>query len=90
MDDRVDLGANLESYVDRLVHEGGFASRDEVLREGVRLLQERERAVSLADFDASIKRAIADSEEGRVYDLDDVIAPLVAKYEAMAKAREQQ
>lgn len=88
MDGQVNLGADLESYVEGLVREGGFASRDEVIREGVRLVWEREKAAWLADLDVSIRRGIADSEAGRVRDLDEVTARLRGKYQAMAKARE--
>lgn len=38
----VNLGAKLDEYVDRLVKDGRYGSRSEVLREGVRLVQERE------------------------------------------------
>jgi antitoxin ParD1/3/4 len=37
-----DLGSNLESYVTSLVTSGRYHSKSEVLREGVRLVQERE------------------------------------------------
>lgn len=87
MEGHVDLGANLESFVDRLVQEGGFASRDEVIRESVRLLQEREQAAWLAEFDASIEQGLADIEAGRGRDLDEVVDELCAKYQAMADAR---
>ncbi|RZI57185.1 MAG: type II toxin-antitoxin system ParD family antitoxin [Zymomonas sp.] len=90
MDGNVDLGAHLESYVDRLIEEGGFASRDEVLREGVRLMEEREKAVWLADFDASIERAMADVEAGRVYSIEEVTDELRSKYRAMAEQRRQE
>lgn len=37
-----DLGEQLEKVVDGLVREGRYNSKSEVLREGVRLVQERE------------------------------------------------
>ena len=37
-----DLGKNLESYVQELVKDGRYGSKSEVLREGIRLIQERE------------------------------------------------
>ena len=37
------LGRHLEDYVDELVNAGRYDSRDDVLREGLRLLQIKER-----------------------------------------------
>jgi antitoxin ParD1/3/4 len=74
----VDLGSRLEQVVTDLVKRGRYNSRSEVLREGVRIIQERE--ARLAELDASIERAIADSEAGRVRDIEDVIAELDERY----------
>ena len=38
----VDLGKPLEEFVTKLVDEGRYGSKSEVLREGARLVQERE------------------------------------------------
>ncbi len=40
-----DLGAKLEAVVEDLVKNGRYNSKSEVLREGVRLVQEREAAL---------------------------------------------
>jgi antitoxin ParD1/3/4 len=37
-----DLGQQLETFVTRLVEAGRYGSKSEVLREGVRLIQDRE------------------------------------------------
>lgn len=37
-----DLGHQLESFVTKLVETGRYNSKSEVLREGIRLVQERE------------------------------------------------
>ena len=58
-----DLGARLESYVSKLVESGRYGSKSEVLREGVRLVEEREKR--LAVLDAEIERGLADIEIGR-------------------------
>lgn len=79
----VDLGSQLESFVGQLVKAGRYNSRSEILREGVRLIHERE--TRLAALDASIMRGVADADAGRVHDLDTVAATLVAKYGEMAK-----
>lgn len=81
----VDLGSRLEDVVTQLVKTGRYNSRSEILREGVRLVQERESR--LAALDAAIARGIADADAGRLHDLDDVAERLDAKYAAMSKAR---
>lgn len=59
-----DLGEALERFVTRLVASGRYHSKSEVLREGVRLIQERE--AKLAALDAAIARGLADVDVGRV------------------------
>ncbi len=75
----VNLGDRLEDFVTELVKSGRYNSRSEVLREGVRIIHERE--TRLAALDASIMRGIADLEAGRVYDAEEVRARLLAKYQ---------
>ncbi|WP_455270099.1 type II toxin-antitoxin system ParD family antitoxin [Rhizobium herbae] len=77
------LGQHLEDYVTDLVKNGRYNSRSEVLREGVRLIEDREK--KLAALDLSIARGLADVEAGRVKPAKDVLARLVAKYEDEAK-----
>ena len=81
MPSSVALG-NLEGTVKRLVESGRYNSRSEVLREGVRLVEEREKA--LAALDAALERGLADADAGRVHDADDVFGKLKARYAAMA------
>ncbi len=75
-----DLGEALESFVTRLVASGRYHSKSEVLREGVRLIQERE--ARLAALDASIARGLADADAGRVKPVSDVFDRLEAKLAA--------
>lgn len=77
----VNLGQQLEGVVDDLVKAGRYGSRSEVLREGIRLVQERE--ARLAALDAAIMRGVADCEAGRVFDLDVVAEELDRRYAAM-------
>ena len=72
-----DLGAKLEAVVTDLVANGRYNSKSEVLREGVRLVQEREAA--LARLDAALDRGIADAEAGRTRPAEEVFAELRAK-----------
>ena len=78
-----DLGEKLEDYVTQLVATGRYNSKSEILREGVRLIQDRE--TKLAALDASIARGIADADAGRTTRSEDVFGRLEAKYRAMAR-----
>lgn len=84
----VDLGNQLEDFVSKLVKTGRYNSRSEILREGVRLIHERE--TRLAALDASIARGLADADAGRVHDVDDIAAKLDAKYAALSKPHDMQ
>ena len=64
---------------------GRYNSRSEVLREGVRLVEEREKR--LAALDAAIARGLADADAGRGKPADQVERELVAKFERMAEER---
>lgn len=81
-----DLGPLLERFVAKLVETGRYNSKSEVLREGIRLIQERETRLSV--LDQSIARGLADAEAGRVKPLTEVASRLEAKYEAMNPVRE--
>jgi antitoxin ParD1/3/4 len=85
MPSSVDLGKRLEAFVNRLVETGRYNSRSEVLREGVRLVQERE--AKLAALDTAIARGLADVEAGRVKPASAVFDRLERKYDAMVKAK---
>jgi len=80
-----DLGDKLEAFVSNLVASGRYNSKSEVLREGVRLIQERE--ARLAALDAAIARGVADADAGRLKPVDVVFDRLEAKYKGAAKAR---
>lgn len=80
-----DLGENLEKVVNDLVENGRYNSKSEVLREGVRLVQERE--ARLRELHAKIQEGLDDIAAGRVKPAEEVFDRLIAKYEAMAKAQ---
>ncbi len=80
-----DLGNQLETYVTNLVKSGRYHSKSEILREGVRLIQERE--ARLAILDASLVRGLADADAGRVKPAAAVFDRLEAKYKAMAESK---
>lgn len=77
-----DLGKQLEQFVSNLVATGRYGSKSEVLREGVRLIQDRE--ARLAALDTSIARGLADADAGRTTPADQVFDRLQTKYAAMA------
>lgn len=81
-----DLGPQLESFVAKLVATGRYNSKSEVLREGIRLIQERETRLSV--LDQALARGLADAETGRVKPMSDVVARLEAKYQSMSRAKE--
>ncbi len=78
-----DLGPVLETYVETLVEKGRYGSKSEVIREGIRLVQERESR--LAALDAAIELGLADAEAGRLIPAEEVFDKLIAKYEAMVE-----
>ncbi|MBB3148280.1 antitoxin ParD1/3/4 [Phyllobacterium trifolii] len=80
----VELG-NLESVLNRLVESGRYNSKSEVLREGIRLVDEREKR--LAALDAALARGLADVEAGRIRPLEDVFDELKTRYAKMAEER---
>ncbi|RTE93413.1 type II toxin-antitoxin system ParD family antitoxin [Bradyrhizobium sp. LVM 105] len=77
-----DLGEALENFVKKLVASGRYHSKSEVLREGVRLIQERE--ARLAALDAAIARGIEDADAGRVKSSSEVFDRLEARLSTKA------
>lgn len=75
----VELGA-LEQVVDRLVRDGRYGSKSEVLRTGVRLVQEHE--ARLAALLEKLEEGLEDADAGRVSSIDEVRARLTAKWDA--------
>ncbi len=78
-----DLGPVLEKYVDTLVEKGRYNSKSEVIREGIRLVQERE--ARLAALDAAIELGLDDIRNGRTTPAEDVFDRLEAKYSATSR-----
>ncbi len=81
----VDLGRQLEKFVSSLVSSGRYNSKSEVLREGVRLIEERERR--LAALDRALDRGIEAADAGETVPASQVFARLKAKYRKMAKPK---
>lgn len=87
MPSSVDLGKKLEATVSRLVKNGRYNSKSEVIREGVRLVEEREKR--LAELDKALAQGLADIKAGRVYPAEEVFDRLERKYRTMAAASEK-
>lgn len=83
MTSRENLGEPLDEYVDQLVHSGRFDSRTEVLREGVRLVLERETWQVYVD--ERVAAGIAADDADDVVDGEALFDELLAKYAAMTK-----
>jgi antitoxin ParD1/3/4 len=80
-----DLGEKLEAVVNDLVANGRYNSKSEVLREGVRLVQEREAA--LAKLQEALEEGVRASMEGRTKPIEEVRDRLIAKYRPTARKR---
>jgi len=70
-----------------MVRTGRYGSRSELLRDGVRLVQDRE--AKLAALDAALARGIADAAADRVKPAGEVFDRLGAKYRAMMKEKHE-
>ncbi|HEX8620508.1 MAG TPA: type II toxin-antitoxin system ParD family antitoxin [Allosphingosinicella sp.] len=77
----VNLGEQLEAFITEAVKNGRYGSRSEVLREGVRLVQERE--AKWARLEAEIQKGLNDLDAGLSEDLEVVVERLGRKYRAM-------
>ncbi|MFJ6023216.1 type II toxin-antitoxin system ParD family antitoxin [Brevundimonas sp. NPDC092305] len=73
----VELGA-LEPIVADLVANGRYGSKSEVLRAGVRLVQERE--ARLAELMMKLQEGIDAADRGELLDIDDVFDELAQRY----------
>ncbi len=65
----VNLGDALEAFIDDAVKNGRYGSRSEVLREGVRLVQEREAL--WRKFEAEIQKGLDSIDRGGGVPIDE-------------------
>jgi antitoxin ParD1/3/4 len=79
-----DVGPKLEEYIENLVTKGRYNSKSEVIREGIRLVQERE--ARLAALHAAIQEGIDAVKAGNVYSSEEVFAELEALIDSKVKA----
>jgi antitoxin ParD1/3/4 len=76
-----EIGDQLESFVSKLVETGRHNSKIEIVREGLRLIQDRE--THLAALDASITRGLADTDAGRTRRATGEFDRLEARYRVL-------
>ena len=79
MASEIHLEASTIEWLDDVVLIGGFSSRDEVIRAGLRLLKERDEAdhepLTPSEI-AGIERGLAAAAAGDVHDVDEVFDEL--------------
>jgi antitoxin ParD1/3/4 len=76
----VSLGERWETFVSNIVKQGRYGSASEVVREGLRLVEEREE--KLKALRAMLDKSFADDGEATEQDID---AAVEAKAEQLAK-----
>lgn len=76
----VSLTPELENLVHSKVKSGRYLSASEVIREGLRLLEERDRLfeLRLADLQQKVSVGVEQADRGELIDADDVFAELEA------------
>ena len=84
----VSLTPELEQYVHSKVKSGRYLSASEVVREALRLLEERDRLreIRLATLQKEIAIGIEESERGEVFDGEEVIQELLEELEQSRQA----
>ncbi len=75
------LGEHFESFVKAQLASGRYGNASEVLRDALRLMEDRER--KLVALDTAIECGMADLKVGRVQDADEVFDGLEAELEAL-------
>jgi len=77
----VSLTAELESYVQAKVESGRYASASEVVREALRLLEqkEQEREAALKELQAELDRRLATLDRGEVIDGEEFFTRMLEK-----------
>lgn len=81
----VSLGKHFEAFVQSMLETGRYNNASEVVRDGLRMVEERERR--LAALDHALAIGLADHHSGRVKPARDVADRLKAKYIRMAAER---
>ncbi|SDM65131.1 type II toxin-antitoxin system ParD family antitoxin [Maricaulis salignorans] len=78
------LGPRFEALMAELVKSGRYNSKSEILRDGLRMVEERE-AKFLSELEELREAVRLGSESGPGIPVEEVFERLTAKYEQMAK-----
>ncbi len=81
----VNLGNHFESFAAEMVQSGRYNNTRELVRDGLRMVEARERRQ--AALDRALELGLADEAAGRVTPIEDVAARLGAKYARLAAER---
>ncbi|MFP1130911.1 type II toxin-antitoxin system ParD family antitoxin [Asticcacaulis sp. W401b] len=81
----VSLGDHFEGLIKGLVENGRYNNASEVVRDGLRMVEARERR--LAALDQALAEALTAEAEGRVMSLEDAAAQVKAKIRDAAARR---
>jgi antitoxin ParD1/3/4 len=79
------LGSHYETFIKRQLASGRYNNASEVVRDALRLMEEREKR--LQSLDAIIARGIAEADAGLGRDADEVFDELEAKYATPPRRR---
>jgi antitoxin ParD1/3/4 len=79
------LGKHYEAFIQGQLASGRYNNASEVVRDALRLLEEKERRLAL--LDAAIERGLSDADAGRLHDAEDVFDALEARYTKLARDR---
>lgn len=80
----VSIGDRWQGFVDRVVKDGRYGSASEVVREGLRLVEERE--AKLASLRATLDASIAQGGEVTDAELDEALAAKSAELRRTGEA----
>ncbi len=85
----VSLTPELENLVHSKVKSGRYLSASEVIREGLRLLEERDRLfeLRLADLQQKVSVGVEQADRGELINADDVFAELEADTQQLEMQR---
>lgn len=82
------LGAHFETMMDELIQSGRYNSKSEILRDGLRIIEDREsrRKIELEALRKAIEEGV---NSGPGLTEEEVFEPLLVKYQAMIDAKDK-
>eukprot|EP01033_Poteriospumella_lacustris_P023288 gene23288-17669_t len=76
------LGQHFEAFVQQQLVSGRYNNASEVIRDALRLMEDRDRR--LLALDESIERGVADLKDGRIQSAEKVFDRIEKKYKKLA------